>query len=204
MERTLDAALSGIRPLEHQTFQRGADAWIVVHRDRTGCDGYDLWLPRADLQEIWRLWVDVGRAQPVGLRAWDWSRTEAGIPWYGVDMDDKTLPMEMGLDSALSTTKGCYRGQEIVARITHRGHLDRRLGGLLVESSKPPIKGAEVRSQGSKIGEVTSATESPRLGKPLALAVLRTAFLEPGTSVEVECAAGFRPGTVVALPLPGR
>lgn len=172
-----------------------------MRRDRAGFGGYDLWLPRADLSDVWRRWTETEGVQPVGLRALNWARTEAGIPWYGTDMDDRTLPMEMGLDAAISMSKGCYRGQEIVARITHRGNLDRRLAGVVIDCEEPPSRGIEVRSQGAKIGEVTSAVHSPRLGKPLALAVLKTDFLQPGTSVEVGCGESHRPGKVIALPL---
>ncbi len=204
MGRTLGADVRELRPLDHLVLTRGAGTWSVVRHDRTGFDGFDLWLPPADLRVVWQLWLDFGIPQPAGFIALNWSRTEAGIPWYGIDMDEKTLPMEMGLDAAISMTKGCYRGQEIVARIVHRGHLDRRLGGISVDSAEPPIKGAEVRSQDARIGEVTSATVSPRLGKPLSLAVLKTAFLQPGTSVEVDCAGSLRAGTIVALPLTDR
>lgn len=174
---------------------------MIVRRDRTGRGGYDLWLPRAELAGIWRRWVEVEKVLPVGLRALNWARTEAGIPWYGIDMDDRTLPMEAGLNAAISMDKGCYPGQEIVARVTHRGHLNRGLGGIAIEHDEPPAGRAEVRSQGTKIGEVTSAAYSPQLGKPLALAILKTDFLQPGTPVEVDVGQGFRPGKVVTLPI---
>ncbi len=204
MEITLDAKLQELSPLGHQTVMRGAGTWIVVRRDRTGFDGFDLWLPLTELQAVWRRWAEFEGVRAAGLTALNWSRIEAGIPWYGIDMDEKSLPMEMGLDAAISMSKGCYRGQEIVARIRHRGHLDRRLGGISLDSPSPPIKGAEVRSLGIKIGEVTSAALSPRLGKPLALAVVKTACLQPGTPVEVDCDGYLRAGTIVALPLQER
>jgi folate-binding protein YgfZ len=201
MERVSGISLSSLEPLQHRTVEGKADKWVVVRRDRTGFGGYDLWLPRADVSDVWRRWSETERVQPAGLWALDWARTEAGIPWYGTDMDDKTLPMEMGLDTAISLSKGCYRGQEIVARVTHRGRLDRRLAGIMIECGEPPSRGTEVRSQGARIGEVTSAVHSPRLGKPLALAVLKTDFLQPGTLVDVAYGESHRPGTVIALPL---
>jgi aminomethyltransferase len=201
MERAAGITLSSLGPLHHRTVEGKTDKWVVVRRDRTGFGGYDLWLPRADLSDVWHRWIETERVQPAGLWALDWARTEAGIPWYGADMDDKTLPMEMGLDAAISMSKGCYRGQEIVARVIHRGHLDRRLAGIVIDSEEPPSRGTEVRSQGAKIGEVTSAVHSPRLGRPLALAVLKTDFLRPGTLVEVAFGESHRPGKVIALPL---
>ncbi|MBZ5496193.1 MAG: aminomethyltransferase family protein [Acidobacteriia bacterium] len=201
METAAGVSLSTLRPLEHRTIERERGNWVVVNRDRSGSGGYDLWLPCADLPGVWNQWTEVERVQPVGLRALNWARTEAGIPWYGSDMDDRSLPVEMGLDAAISMNKGCYRGQEIVARIAHRGRLDRRLGGVVVDNHEPPARGAEVRSEGVRIGEVCSAVPSPRLGKPLALAVIKTAFLRPGTPVEVDSGHGYLPGTVVALPI---
>jgi folate-binding Fe-S cluster repair protein YgfZ len=106
-----------------------------------------------------------------------------------------------GLDSALSLSKGCYRGQEIVARILHRGHLDRRLGGVAVDHHEPPAPGSEIRSQGDRIGAVTSSIVSPRLRKALALAVLKIESLQPGTPVTVVSGTVELRAEVVALPL---
>lgn len=201
METTVESPLAGMAPLEHRTVERGSGRWVVVRRDRTGCDGYDLWLPREDAPGVWSQWVGADRIRAVGHTALNWLRTEAGIPWYGIDMTDRNLPMEMGLDGAVSMTKGCYRGQEIVARVTHRGHLDRKLAGVAVESQAIPAAGAEVLSDNAKIGTVTSAILSPRLGRPLALCILKTAYLKPGTRVEVACGNANCPAEVVALPL---
>jgi folate-binding protein YgfZ len=201
MEITVESPLVGMAPLEHRTVERGSGKWVVVRRDRTGCDGYDLWLPRQDTPGVWSQWVGTSRIRAVGHTAFNWLRTEAGIPWYGIDMTERNLPMEMGLDAAISMTKGCYRGQEIVARVTHRGHLDRKLAGVAVESPAVPAAGAEVQSDHARIGSVTSAILSPRLSRPLALCILKTAYLKPGTRVEVACGNSNCPAEVVALPL---
>ncbi len=200
MEEMVEVGLEGLALLEHKTIPRPSGDWVVVHRDRTGCDGYDLWLPAGDLRFVWGTWREKG-IQPIGLVASNWLRTEAGIPWYGIDMEEHNLPMEFNLSSAISLTKGCYRGQEIVARVTYRGHLDRGFGGIAVDSTEPPARGSEIRSEGEKVGEITSATFSPLLGCPLGLAVLKSELLQPGTAVEVIC--GDRPtvGKVVSLPL---
>ena len=140
-------------------------------------------------------------AQIVGHEALNWLRTEAGIPWYGVDMDHRHLPLEFGLSSAVSLNKGCYRGQEIMARITYRGHLRKRFVGIAVHGERPPAPGTQVRDQGSLIGEVTSAAFSPRLESALALSILKIEFSEPGTAVEFACDGTMIPGHVVRLPL---
>lgn len=201
MEHTVGISLAGLEQLQHHILRHEAGEWIVVRRDRTGCDGYDLWLPSQDAVGVWQGWLEADKILPVGHQALDWLRTEAGTPWYGLDMDDRNLPMELGLSSAISLTKGCYRGQEIVARIHYRGHLDRRLAAVVLRQNELPDSGAEIRSQGEKIGTVTSAILSPRLQRPLALCILKSEFLAPGTAVEVARGHVFHPGEVVALPL---
>jgi folate-binding protein YgfZ len=201
MEQTLDCPLGELRALEHCVVERSSGKWVAVRRDRIGADGWDLWLPAEDAAGIWLRWIGTGKILPVGYTAMNWMRTEAGVPWYGVDMDERNLPMEMGLDLAISMTKGCYRGQEIVARVTHRGHLDRKLAGIAMEGARLPPKGATVEVQGNRIGVVTSAIPSPRLGRVLALCVLNTAYGEPGTKVEVARGPELCPAEVVALPL---
>jgi len=201
MERTCGIPLPDLQPLSHRSIDGTSGEWLVACRDRTGSGGFDLWLPASDMKAVWRSWTEVEGVRAAGLEAWNQLRTEAGIPWYCSDMTGKTLPMEMGLDSAISFKKGCYRGQEIVARIKHRGHLDRRLGAVAIDCGELPPGGAPVIHRGERIGAVTSAVHSPRLGRALALAVLRSAFLEPGTAVEVEYGGNRRPGVVVILPL---
>ena len=201
IEELLGLSLDLHGALDHQPLKQPSGDWAIVHRDRTGCEGYDLWAPVADFPDLWQKCVASLRIAPAGHTALNWLRTEAGIPWYGVDMDDKTLPMEMGLVDALSMTKGCYRGQEIVARVMHRGHLDRSLGAVAVEHAELPSAGAVIQSGGKKIGEVTSSILSPRLGKPLALAILKTEFLIPGTHVEVMQSGSAAAGEVVKVPL---
>jgi folate-binding protein YgfZ len=195
MELTTAIALDGMAPLQIRASDDGIT--FVIRRDRTGCGGYDLWLPADSARAIWLRWTREMKTRPVGFTALNWLRTEAGIPWFGHDMDENNLPMEFGLESAISMTKGCYRGQEIVARITHRGHLDRKLAGIAVEGHTVPEKGSEVYAEGKKVGTVTSATPSPALGKPLALCILNTAYLQPGTEVNVSGQAA----KVVHLPL---
>ncbi len=188
-------------PLTHCVVEGASGPWRVIRRDRSGYGGIDFWMPGADAATVWDRLVEAGQVCPCGHEALNWLRTEAGIPWFGVDMDESSLPMEFGLESALSFTKGCYRGQEIVARVTHRGRLDRRLSALAVQHREPPHRGAEVFSAGVPAGHVTSAVVSPRLGLPLALAILKNDFREPGTQLEVRIGGETRPASVVPLPL---
>lgn len=122
-------------------------------------------------------------------------RIEAGVPRVGVDVGEANLVQEAGLDAtAVSFDKGCYLGQETVARVAYRGKVNRRLRGL--DLAAPAAPGAAVRLGGRDVGVVTSSAESPRLG-PIALAMIR-AEAAPGTSVEVDGAAGA--AVIVELP----
>lgn len=199
-EKCLNQSLDGMEPLEHRSAEHSGDRHIIIRRDRTGCGGYDIWTPRTENAAFRNRCMENG-AQPVRHEALNWLRTEAGIPWYGVDMDHRHLPLEFGLHSAVSLNKGCYRGQEIMARITYRGHLRKKFVGIAVHGERTPAPGTEVTNQGSTIGEVTSAAFSPRLESALALAIIKIEFSEPGTAVEFACGGAMIPGRVVRLPL---
>jgi len=186
--------------LEHRAVNR-KPSWRVVRRDRSGSDGFDLWVPATDMPSLWDRALSMGSVLPVGHRALNWLRTEAGIPWHGSEIRDKSLPMELGMDSAISLSKGCYRGQEIVARVIHRGQLQRGLAALAVGHDTEPEPGSEVHAGGTKVGEVASATWSPRLGKPLALALMKNEFRSPGVRVEIVSGSSVLPAEIVALPV---
>ncbi|MEQ1690902.1 MAG: glycine cleavage T C-terminal barrel domain-containing protein [Gemmatimonas sp.] len=130
---------------------------------------------------------------------WNLVRIEAGIPAIGVDMDENTIPQEVNLDTlgAISFSKGCYTGQETVARLHFRGHVNKQLRGLL--SNVALITGAEVTDSAEKVvGDVRSTAVSPRLGS-IALAMIRRE-VAAGDQVRVASPAGLLPATVVDLP----
>ena len=123
-------------------------------------------------------------ATPATLEA---ARIEAGFPVFGVDMTTDTIPLEAGIeDRAISLTKGCYVGQEVIIRVLHRGHgrVARRLVRLQIEGDVPPA-GSKVFSGDREVGFITSAAESPRLGA-VALGYLHRDFVEAGTAVDVQ------------------
>jgi folate-binding protein YgfZ len=157
------------------------------------------------------VYVDAGRAQAVqaGLRAMDVAeldettaeaiRIEAGVPRFHRDMDEDTIPLEAGIESsAISMTKGCYVGQEVIVRVLHRGHgrVIRKLVGLSLGDGAVPAPGTAVRSGDREIGHVTTSCFSPALQRPIALAYVHRDFIEPGTAVSVDTAAA----TVTPLP----
>src|SRR5207253_11365184 len=113
-------------------------------------------------------------------------RIEAGIPRYGVDMDETTALNETNLEDAISFTKGCYVGQEIVVRIMHRGHVARKLTGIILDQQTEIPNGTKVVSDNDQeIGRVTSSTASPQLKRTVALAYVKYDYLNPGTNVRV-------------------
>jgi folate-binding protein YgfZ len=132
---------------------------------------------------------------------WNIARVEGGRPAWGADMDEQTLPQEANLDAlgAISFTKGCYTGQETVARIHFRGHVNRNLRALL--GSAPMPQGAVVRDDSGKdVGDVRSSVISPRLG-PIAIAMLRREVAN-GQSVSVDGVRGSIAAQVGPLPFP--
>src|SRR5262249_22712267 len=122
-------------------------------------------------------------------------RIEAGLPWYGPDVSEENLLHETGqLQAYHSFSKGCYLGQEVVARLDGRGgNVNKKLCGLRL--TQPAAAAAPITADGESIGHVTTAGVSPRLG-PIAPGYLHRSHFEPGTAVTVDGA----PATVVALP----
>lgn len=125
-------------------------------------------------------------------------RIENGIPKYGVDMDEETVVPETGLEDMISYNKGCYIGQEVIARIHFRGKVAKQLTGLIFEDENPTVQPKdEIKSPEDKnAGFVTSVTFSPKLEKTIALAYIRNAYLEEGTELKV----GDFTAKVVVLP----
>lgn len=129
-------------------------------------------------------------------------RIERGLPEFLVDTTEETIPLEAGLDAAISHTKGCYVGQEIIVRIRDRAHgrVARRLVGLRFSGSAVPAVPQGVTHDGRHAGRVTSAAMSAAVGHPIALATLLREFAQPGTAVVLDDGS---PASVVALPFVG-
>ncbi|MGI9054636.1 MAG: YgfZ/GcvT domain-containing protein [Pyrinomonadaceae bacterium] len=114
-------------------------------------------------------------------------RIENGIPKYGVDIDETNVVLESGLDEAVNFNKGCYLGQEIIARIHFRGHVAKKLTGLIFEDENANINpGDEIKSaEGKNAGKITSVTYSPKLEKTIALGLVRYDFLAEETELDI-------------------
>ncbi|MFQ5521117.1 MAG: glycine cleavage T C-terminal barrel domain-containing protein, partial [Candidatus Methylomirabilia bacterium] len=171
--------------------------------DELGVPGFHLWVPAQHGAHLWRHLLDVGRPYgltPVGGTALTVQRIEAGIPSFGHDVDERTLLMEAPLDYLVHYSKGCYIGQEVVARIKYRGHVNRFLTGLTLEGARVPQSGAVVLAGEREVGRVTSAVHSLALNRPIALALLRREEQSPGTTVMVKDHDQIIPARVTALP----
>ena len=180
------------------------DVW-VTNRSYTREPGYLLLAERAVAETLWAAIQDTGRSEElrgraVGLQALETLRIESGKPRFGVDMTEATIPVEANLSEAISYTKGCYVGQEVIARIDARGHVNRQLAGLLLGEAELPEAGAKLFSPDREVGWVTSAVRSPAMAQTIALAYVRREFLEPGTPLQVKTGAGDIPATVAPLP----
>ncbi|MGH7398974.1 MAG: YgfZ/GcvT domain-containing protein [Candidatus Rokuibacteriota bacterium] len=171
----------------------------LVNRAEGPAAGFHCWVPAEHAVAV-RSAFEAAGAVPAGAETLDVLRVEAGQPWYLRDVDDSVILPETRLDPLVSYTKGCYIGQEVVARVKYRGHVNRALSGLVIEGERVPDQGAPVTAEGKEIGRVTSAVRSIALGRPIALGYVRREHFEPGTAVTVGDGAGEQPARVTALP----
>jgi folate-binding protein YgfZ len=173
------------------------DPITVLRATHTGADGFDLIVKNAHGEKLWQELLAAG-ARPVGYDTWERLRVEAGVPRYGRDMDDTTVVTETNLDEAVSYTKGCYVGQEIIARIKYRGHVAKKLRGLLFEEPiKLEVPAPIISADGKEVGRVTSTTNSPHLGRRIALGYVKYEHSNAGTEVRL---AGDHIARIVNLP----
>jgi aminomethyltransferase len=187
-----DALLPGAAALAPDRFLEGDGLLVLRGRPLAG-DGYTVIAPSEAAGAAWQRALQAGAA-PAGEDAFQLLRLEAGRPYAGHELTEDYIPLEADLWPAVSFSKGCYIGQEIIARMESRGKLARRLLGL--ELDAPVEAGAEVRVAGGGVaGKVTTAGVLPGRG-PVALAFLKTSQAGPGTAVEV----GAARGAAVELP----
>lgn len=172
----------------------------VIRATHTDADGFDLFIDASAASALWDALLQAG-ARPIGFDAFEILRIEAGQPRYGVDMDESNVVSETGLDDAVSYTKGCYLGQEIIARIKYRGHVAKKLSGLMFDQAVRIERDAKIKSLDDKeIGRVTSATLSPALGRTIALGYVKYDYLADDTEVKVLFGESEQPARVVKLP----
>jgi folate-binding protein YgfZ len=163
--------------------------------------GYDLIVPKEAVARISQGLAAAG-AIAADAEVWNILRTESGIPLYGVDIDETTTMPELG-QRGISYDKGCYIGQEVVARIKYIGHVNRRFVGFICENSEVPEVRSTVQVQGKDVGYITTAVFSPGLGKPIALGFVNRVAGEPGTAVVLAGKTASVAARVASLPMSG-
>jgi len=159
----------------------------VARATHTAEDGFDLFVGVDEVEALWDALVASG-ARPVGFDALEVLRVEAGVPRYGVDATDANVVIEVVDESeAVSYTKGCYTGQEIIARIHWRGHVAKRLAGLVFDREAEPPTDARIKScaEDREVGRITSTVFSPRLRRQIALGLVKYDHLAHGTEVRI-------------------
>ena len=192
-----------IRPKQHAMVTIEGAAVCIVRDSDTGESGFDLIVPQASLQTIARSLSDLGKGFGgawVGEEAHDILRLEAGVPRYGIDFSEENLLLEVGLENAVSFTKGCYLGQEVVERIRSRGHVNKKLVGLLVGGSDIASAGDAIYVGDADVGQITSCAHSPALKQTIALGFIQKDFWPAGTNVVIKHNTAPIAATVAELP----
>jgi tRNA-modifying protein YgfZ len=185
-----DKELAALAPYSHITTSFDGASVTVARVPEMDPDGFEVFLPSGAVPALKAKLQSVGISAG-SLETWEIARVESGRPQWGVDMDDTTLPQEANFDElgAISYTKGCYIGQETVARVHFRGHVNRFLRRLRFVTRPAPPKGAElVDESGKVIGELKSVALSPRFGG-VALGMVRRE-IQPGTTLQARWSGG--------------
>ena len=159
----------------------------IVRDDAFGVMGFDAYLPAAEAERVFEALAGAGGVRMSEETA-EVLRIEAGRPRFTVDMDTETIPLEAGIeDRAISLTKGCYVGQEVIVRVLHRGHgrVARKLVRLEVGGGRIPSRGDAIQAGEREIGRITSAALSPETNGPLALGYVQRDYVAAGTPVTV-------------------
>jgi folate-binding protein YgfZ len=189
-----------LEPLAHVEATVAGIATRVAQRSDFGAlPGFHIWAPTAGAEAIRAAILEAG-AEPVEPGVAEVLRVEAGVPAYGQDVDESVLFPELGREELVSYTKGCYIGQEVVARVKYRGHVNRALTGLRLEGDRVPAPGAAIVVPDKEIGRVTSAVRSLGLDAPIALGYVRREHLEPGSAVGVVVDGATVPARVSPPP----
>ena len=188
-------AAVALAPLEHAERVYEGGKVRIAATTHSGEKGFLVFGAASAAEKLWESCVAAG-AVPVGMETLEALRIEAGIPWCGRDMDESTLAPEVGLEDAISFTKGCYLGQEVVERVAARGQVQRKLVGLIGRGQMLPA-GAKLLHEGEEVGTITSAARSMARNTIIALAYVRRSAWDVGTVVEVDGGGGAQ---VAALP----
>jgi glycine cleavage system T protein (aminomethyltransferase) len=193
-----------LKPVNFISAAIGGQAALVIRTEETGEPDFEILIPSEGLVAAWERLMEAGAShgiRPFGSQAHDALRIEAGIPKAGLELNEEIVPPEANLEGkAFSLTKGCYPGQEVVARIDTYGHVRRHLVGLVLKDATLPQKGAKLYSGDREVGWISSAVNSPKLGQSIALGFPLRDFSKPGTELSVEVEGARLRATVHPLP----
>lgn len=160
--------------------------------------GFELAVPAHAAPAVWERLAGLGNVTPVGRDAVEILRVERGEPRTGTDLTAENIPIEAGVFEAISYTKGCYLGQEVIARLhAHGDRVSQKLMGLQIDGDAMPAGGDSLENDGKTVGKVTSVVFSPALGRPVAMGMIKRDSNEPGCQLICRSQSGDIPVTVV-------
>lgn len=166
------------KEMEYVSNEVEGDLFDVILKKLWGFPAFEIWVRKETIEKF----KAILNLPTIDRKTQEVLRVESATPLFGVDMDENTIPLEANLQNAISFDKGCYVGQEIIARIHYRGHVGKQLVQIKIESFEPPKAGERIFSaEGEEIGFVTSSCFSPKFGAPIALAYLKYSFLNSPT-----------------------
>jgi folate-binding protein YgfZ len=195
---------AGVPPATKVTSHPG-DIYLM-NLPRFGSTGFDVYVPIATFDMVAEQLLKAIQAQggsPCGWNASEIVRVEAGVPRFGIDMDETNLPLEAGLESrAISFNKGCYIGQEVISRIRTYSEVQKSLRPLRLPDELPslPAKGEKLFHDGKEAGYLTSVVASPRLKANIALGYVRKGMNAPGIALSL--GSPYQPKSVTVVELP--
>lgn len=195
--------LAELQPFHFATFLLNTVPIRVIRNDWSGETGFDLLIPAANRDQVIAKLLALGSSMGLlsaGAETFETVRVESGMPLYGYELSEEVLPQEAGLESkAISYTKGCYIGQETIARLHYLGHANRALTGILSDQTIL-AKGDTIHSGEKHVGLITSSLFSPFLQRVISLGYLNRQFIAAGTLVEVSHQGQHVKAEVTSLP----
>jgi aminomethyltransferase len=196
--------VTDLKPVDFVTAQIGGHHALVLRTEETGEVDIEVLLPSDSLLAAWTTAMEAGAKfgiKAIGNQAREALRMEAGIPKAGPDLNEEIVPPEANLEGkAFSLNKGCYPGQEVVARMDTYGNVRRKLVGLVLKNSVVPPHGTKLYSGDREVGWISSAIRSPQLNKVIAFGFPLRDFSNPGTELTVEFENSRHPAIIQPLP----